>query len=119
MFATYNHLKRKLAANQSFMAKTREEPSYLGLNLKELSSLVPSAVRLYDLEFNANTPERNYLLSGLITTRSTPPELVLAELVENLVASPFFEDVIVERHVKQRRLEKFVLDFSLSMRGII
>ena len=119
MFATYNHLKRKLAANQSFMAKTREEPSYLGLNLKELSSLVPSAVRLYDLEFNANAPERNYLLSGLITTRSTPPELVLAEMVENLIASPFYENVIVEPHVKRRRPEEFVLDFSLSMRGII
>jgi len=119
MFATYNHLKRKLTANQAFFAKTQEEPSYLGLNLKELSHQVPKPVHLYNLEFNADAPDRNYLLSGLITTGSTPPELVLAEMVENLVASPFFEDVIVERHVKRRKPEGTVLDFTLSMRAII
>ena len=118
MFATYNHLKHKLAANRVFMDKTRENPSYLSLNLKELSHLVPAAARLYNLEYHAGASEREYRLSGLVTTRSTPPELVLAELVENLMASPFFEEVTVERHVKRRKDEEFFLDFSLSMRGI-
>ena len=119
MFATYNLLKRKLIANQAFIAKTQEEPSYLGLNLKELSHQVPKSVHLYNLEFTADAPDRNYLLSGLITTDLIPPELVLAEMVENLLASPFYEDVIVERHVKRHKTEGTILDFTLSMKAII
>ncbi len=118
MFATYDRLKRKLSANQAFIAMTREEPSYLGLNLKELSHQVPKAVHLYNLEFIASAPENNYQLSGLVTGSSTPPELILAEMVENLIASPFFDDVTVERHVKRRRADGTLLDFTLSMRAI-
>lgn len=118
MFATYNRLKRKLIANQAFIAKTREEPSYLGLNLKELSHQVPPAVHLYNLEFSARATDNNYQLSGLVSGNSAPPELILAEMVENLIASPFFEDVIVERHVKRRKSSGTLLDFTLSMRAI-
>jgi Tfp pilus assembly PilM family ATPase len=119
MFATYNNLKRRLAANQLFINKAQETPSYFGLNLKELSKLVPQGVRLYDLGFVADAPDRNYLLSGLITTQETPPEIVLAELVENLSASPFYDDVTIERHIKRHKPEGFVIDFNLSMTGVI
>jgi Tfp pilus assembly PilM family ATPase len=118
MFATYNHLKRQLTANKAFIAQTTEDPSYLGLNLKELSHQVPKPVHLYRLEFRADVSDQNYQISGLITSGSTPPELVLAEMVENLAASPFFEDIIVERHLKRRKPEGTVLDFTLSMRAI-
>jgi hypothetical protein len=80
---------------------------------------VPEPVSLYNLEYNADAPERNFLLSGAITSRRTPPELVLAEFVENLAASPFYDDVVVERHVKRRNASQLVLDFSLSFRGVI
>lgn len=119
MYATYNHLKRKLAANQAFIDQTRDKPSYLSLNLKELTHLMPKSVRLYDLEFNAKSPEQNLLISGLIASKDSPPELVLAELVENLTASPFYENVTLERHVKKREPDGFVLNFNLSMTGVI
>lgn len=119
MFATYSHLKRKLAANQAFLEKTKELPSYLGLNLKELSRLVPASVRLYDLEYHSGDLDRNYLISGLVSTGDTPPEVILAEFVENLSASPFYDNVTVERHVKRRQANGFVLDFNLAMKGII
>ena len=119
MFSTYSHLKRKLAANQAFLEKAKELPSYLGLNLKELSRLVPPAVRLYDLDYRSGDLEHNYLISGLIFTNDTPPEVILAELVENLSASPFYENVTIERHVKRRQAGAFVIDFNLAMKGII
>jgi len=119
MFTTYNQVKTRLAANQAYLARTKEDPSFLGLGLKELSHLVPEPVRLYSLEYNADAADRNFLLSGAITSRRTPPELVLAEFVENLAASPFYDDVVVERHVKRRNDNQLVLDFSLSLRGII
>jgi len=119
MFTTYNQVKTRLAANQAYLARTKENPSFLGLGLKELSRLVPEPVRLYNLEYNADAPDRNFLLSGAVTSRHTPPELVLAEFVENLAASPFYDDVVVERHVKRRNASQVVLDFSLSFRGVI
>jgi Tfp pilus assembly PilM family ATPase len=119
MFITYNHLKRRLAANQAFMDKASEAPSYLGLSLKELSHLVPDSVRLYDLQYLADAPESNLQISGLVATSSTPPELILAEMVENLIGSPFYEDVVVERHVKRHADDRHILDFHLSMRGAI
>jgi hypothetical protein len=100
MFATYNHLKRNIAVSQSFLTKAKESPSYLNLNLKELSRLTPAPVRLQILDYRAGSGERNLNLSGVIHTSDTPPELALAELVENLEGSPFYTDVRVDRNVK-------------------
>jgi Tfp pilus assembly PilM family ATPase len=119
MFVTYNHLKRRLAANQAFMDKASEDPSYLGLSLKELSRVVPETVRLYDVRYQTGATGRNVQMSGLVTTKATPPEVILAELVENLTASPFFEDVVIERHIKKLKDDEHELDFHLSLRGVI
>jgi Tfp pilus assembly PilM family ATPase len=118
MFASYSRIKTRIAANQAYLENTREKPSLLALNLKELSHLVPGAARLYSLEFS-DAPDRNVMLSGLISTRETPPEVVLAELVENLSASPFYDSVQVDRHVKRLKDNQAELDFSLSMRGLL
>lgn len=119
MYATYNRLKREIARSQAFINLTTEEPSYMGLNLKELSRITPSAVRLYTLDYRSQTEGHNLALAGVITTNSTPPELVLAEFIENLTASPFYEDVTVEQQIKKKNNGRFELEFSLGMRGII
>ncbi|MCP4684507.1 MAG: pilus assembly protein PilM [bacterium] len=119
MYATYNRLKREIARSQAFISLTSEEPSYMGLNLKELSRITPSSVRLYSLDYRAETEGRNFTLAGVIAAGDTPPELVLAEFIENLTASPFYENVNVEQHVKKRDKGRFKLEFSLSMEGII
>ncbi len=119
MFTTYNHLKRTIAANQSFVNRIKETPSYLGLNLKELTLLAPKAVRLQSLDYRDEGTDRNYYISGLVLTKDVPPELVLAEFVENLESSPFYEKVNIDRNVKKRGDAIFRLDFTLSMKGII
>ncbi len=119
MYSTYNRVKREIARSQAFINLTTEEPSYMGLNLKELSHITPSSVRLYSLDYRSQAEGRNYFLAGVITTGETPPELVLAEFIENLTASPFFEDVKVDHQAKNRTHGRFELEFSLSMKGII
>jgi hypothetical protein len=118
MFATYSRVKTRIAANQAYLENTRESPSLLALNLKELSHLVPGPVRLYSLAYS-DAVDRNILISGVISTRDAPPEVVLAELVENLTASPFYEDVQIEHHVKRHKDNQSQLDFSLSMKGLL
>ncbi|MEW5795756.1 MAG: pilus assembly protein PilM [Candidatus Zixiibacteriota bacterium] len=119
LFATYSRVKTRLAANQTYLAKTKEGRSYLGLNLKELSLAVPDSVRLINLDYAPESPERNCTLTGLVVTRQTPPEIILAELVENLSRSPFYSDVRVERHVKRRQNDQYVLDFNLTLRAVL
>jgi len=119
MYATYNRLKREIARSQAFLNLTADEPSYMGLNLKELSQITPPAVRLYMLDYRSQIEGHNFTLAGVITTGESPPELVLAEFIENLTASPFYEDVKVEQQAKKRVRDEFELEFSLSMRGII
>ena len=118
MFATYTRIKTRVAANRAYLENTRENPSLLALNMKELSYLVPDPVQLYSLNYG-DAVDRNMLMSGVISTRYTPPEVVLAELVENLTASPFYENVQVDRHVKRRKDSQSQLDFSLSMKGLL
>jgi len=119
LFVTYSQVKTRIAANQAYLERTKESQSYLGLSLKELTHLVPGGVRLTNLEYTSSTPEKNCTLSGLISSGDTSPEIVLAELVENLAASPFFDSVQVDRYVKRQQNNQFVLDFNLSMRAVI
>ena len=119
MYSTYNQIKRKIAASQQYMDQAKDAPSYMSLNLKELTQITPEAVHLSYLDYRAAKPEVNYQLAGTITTRTTPPEVILAEYVENLSASPFFENVVIASHVKKRSAKGFELDFHLNMKGII
>ena len=118
MFAAYSRVKTRVAANQAYLENTRERPSLLALNLKELSHLVPDPVQLYRLEYS-DAVDRNMLLSGVISTRDTPPEVVLAELMENLTSSPFYEDVQLDHQVKRHKDHQSQIDFSLSMKGAL
>ena len=118
-FKTYNHLKRSIARSQAYINAAKESPSYLGLNLKELTHMAPSSVKLQTLDFRTDSQNRNMHLTGEIVTEQTPPELTLAEFVENLEASPFYEDVEVTRNRKMRIPEGFKLEFLVSMKGII
>jgi Tfp pilus assembly PilM family ATPase len=118
MFSTYNHVKRSIASSESFIAKAKDIPSFFGLNLKELSRLTPAAVRLQHLDFQPGSSERDFVLAGVVTTDNTPPELVLAEFVANLEASPFYANIRVDRNVKKRVPQGFQLEFNLSLKGV-
>ncbi|MBD3257743.1 hypothetical protein GF377_04865, partial [candidate division GN15 bacterium] len=118
-FRTYNHLKRSVARSQAFINKAKESPSYLGLNLKELSQLAPKTVKLETLSYNIENSGQNMHLAGEIVTEHMPPELVLAEFVENLEASPFYANVEVAKNKKKRQTDGFTLEFVISLQGTV
>ncbi len=119
IYATYNQLKGKIAVSRSFLEQVKETPSLLGYSLKELSRITPQPVRLQSLSFQSDMQGRNLHMSGLVTTTETPPELVLAEFVEKLTASHFYEDVTIDRHIKKVLADRFEIEFQLSMRGVV
>jgi len=118
-FHAYNILKRQIATDRNYLDNTRELPSYLHLNLKELSHLTPKSIRLYNFDFNNETDGRNLTLQGLVTSKDIPPEVILAEYAETLASSPFYEDVSVVRHVKKNEDDRFIIEFAINLKGII
>ena len=117
-FHAYNLLKRQIAIDRSYFEKIKESPSYLSLNLKELSNITPPTIRLSNFEYRKNE-ENGLLLQGLVSSSDVPPEVILAEFIEGLSASPFYEEVVIARHVKKTAGGKFQIQFDLTMKGII
>ena len=115
----YNAIKREILFNQAFMDKIKNEPSYFGLNLKELSRVAPYAVKLFNLELNQDEPQYNVHLQGVVRSVKIPPEVILAEFIENLNASPFYNDVQIVRHIKKQTSKGFEVEFLLKMNGVV
>ena len=118
-FHTYNLVKRQIALDQAYLDQIKESPSYLALNLKELSQLTPRPIKLLYLDYEPKPAEKNMYLHGLVESDDIPPELILAEYVETLSASPFYEDVSIMRHVKKYIDGRFQIDFQIQMRGVV
>ncbi len=118
-FHTYNLVKRQIALDQSYLDQIKESPSYLALNLKELSQLTPKPIKLLYLDYEPKPAEKNMYLHGIVESDEIPPEIILAEFVETLSASPFYEDVSIVRHVKKLIDGHFQIDFQVQMRGVV
>jgi hypothetical protein len=116
-YHSYNMIKQKIALDQSYLDRTRSEISYLSLNLKELSRLAPEQVRLLSYEYLESDTDENMRLIGIVATRQSPPEIVLAEFVERLSASPFYDNVSVARHAKRNVKSGFEIKFHIKMKG--
>ena len=116
-YVQYNILKRQIVRDQTYLAKIKEVPSYLGLNLKELSLLTPKSIRLYLYDYHADEEEQNLIMYGTVSSANIPPEVILAEYVETLNHSRLFSDVTVMKHYKSRVKQVFELDFQLRMRA--
>lgn len=118
-YHTYNMLKREITDYRSYIEKVKKLPSYLSLDFKELSLLTPSSIRLFDLAYEPEHPEKNFTIQGVVTSKDIPPEILLAEYVENLSSSPFFENVTLMRHIKKHITDGFEIEFQIDMRGIV
>ncbi|UCD63336.1 MAG: pilus assembly protein PilM [Candidatus Zixiibacteriota bacterium] len=118
-FHTYNLIKREIARDQSYLELTKKAPSYLALNLKELSHLAPAQVRLLYLDYNPEIDDKNFYLHGLVISKDIPPEIILAEFVEDLSASGFYDGVQIVRHVKKLIEDRFEIDFQIRMWGVV
>lgn len=118
IFETYQQIKQHVALSSRYIQKVTQKPSYIGLNFKEVSRLTPAGLTLSSYEYDPDGSEFNMYLSGTIKSATVPPELILAEYVETLSASPLYSKVVVNRHVKRAAGEAFELEFRIGMRGI-
>ncbi|MFQ5452563.1 MAG: pilus assembly protein PilM [Candidatus Zixiibacteriota bacterium] len=118
-FHTYNLIKRQIAYDQSYMDLIKGSPSYLNLNLKELSNLTPLAIELIFLKYQSDLNDGNIYMHGVVESKDIPPEIILAEYIENLIASPFYEDVAIIRHVKKKVRNHFEIEFQIKMQGTV
>jgi Tfp pilus assembly PilM family ATPase len=119
LFSTCTQVESRVAANKAYLKQAQEKKSYLGLNLKEISYLVPSGIHLQTMEYLTDNQNCNLSMSGIVTSVDTPPEVILAEFVANLARSPFYDDISVDRNVKRQENREFVLEFNLSMKAVI
>lgn len=117
-YHTYNVLKREIAFNQDYLEKIKESPSYYNLNLKELSNVTPKEVKLIHLSFDPSETDENLFIQGIVTSDNVPPEIILAEFIENLSSSPFYENVKLIRHIKKEVKGNFNIEFHLNLKGI-
>lgn len=118
-FHTYNLIKRQISLDQTYLDQIHESPSYLALNLKELSQLTPDQVKFVYFEYKPQQSDQNLYIHGLVESVDIPPEIILAEYVEDLSASPFYDNVKIIRHVKKTIDGKFQIDFQIRMRGVV
>ncbi len=115
----YNQIKRQMVTDKEILNTLDQEPTYLHLNLKELSRITPRQIKLnlYDLEEAER--DKSLMLSGWATSSDPPPEVVLAEFVVRLESSPFFENVALDKHSKSNKGGLFTIDFQISLDAIL
>ncbi len=118
-FRLYNQIRQQIALDQAFVDKMKNSPTFLHLNLKELSRITPEQIKLdiYNLKSSSNKPE--LFLSGRTISNDPPPEIILAEFVAQLENSPFFDKIEIKQYSKQHQNGSFVLDFQIEMEAII
>lgn len=115
----YHIIKRQIVADRTFLESAKEKRSVLALALKELSRITDSTIQLHGLQMQSEAGLPQVDLTGVVSTGSLPPEIALAEFVEALRASPFFDRVEVVRHSKKVNPDGFEIRFSLRMIGVI
>ncbi|MEA2031425.1 MAG: pilus assembly protein PilM [candidate division Zixibacteria bacterium] len=115
----YNMLKSQIATTRAYLSKVQQSPSYMALNLKELSLLTPDEIRLEQFNYSKEEEGENLILKGKSVSSSIPPEVILAEYLEKLNASPFYSEAVIKRHHKYKTKNGFGIEFSLGMRGKI
>jgi hypothetical protein len=118
-FHTYNIIKREIARDKAYLEQSRQTPSYLALNLKELSLLTPKEIKLLYLNYDPKQKDKNLYLHGLAISKDIPPEVIVAEFVECLSASAFYDNVKIIRHTKKVIEDRFEIDFQIQMRGVV
>jgi len=83
-----------------------------------LSNITPETIRLSNFEFR-HGDDNSLLIQGVVSSSDIPPEVILAEYIEGLSASPFYENVVIARHVKKIVGRRFEIQFDLNLKGII
>ncbi len=105
-----------ITRRQTLQAQKQSRPSsHLNLLLKELSRTIPDNISLTTMEFSGRKTAPSLHLEGTVSLSGFSPEIVLAQYVETLGKSPFFDSITVERHAKKQKNDRFDLSFVLKM----
>ena len=118
-YQTYLTLKKRLSAEQGYLSRAKSAPSYLGFALKELSLLTPRDIRLNRLDFDPSRPDGTVRIYGSVVSADMPPEITLAEYVESLTASTFYDSVVISHHSKRTTDDGSELKFEIAMEGMM
>jgi len=109
LIGKFNHDKARL----DNPAESR--PSHVHLLLKELSRTVPDEITLNGIYLTTENQSYVLRLEGHVRLSDFSPEIVLAQYVETLNKSPFFDNVSVTGYSKKREDNRFDLSFHLQM----
>ena len=118
-YHSYKMIKQEIAFDKMYIDLAQASPSYMHLNLKELSRITPDNIKLFHLDYNPSNKDDNYYIQGIVRSSNIPPEITLAEFIENLSSSHFYQDVKIVKHVKKRDKEAFEIEFLIKMQGIV
>lgn len=118
-YHSYKLIKQEISYNRLYIDLAKESASFMSLNLKELSRITPDNIKLFLLDYNPNIDDRNYFIQGVVRSDNIPPEISLAEYIENLSSSQFYEDVQIVRHTKKKNKSAFEIEFLIKMKGIV
>jgi hypothetical protein len=83
--------------------------------LKELSLILPDPLGLTAVDVELENGRYMLYLDGSVKLADFSPEIILAQYVAALEKSPFFHNVSVVSHQKQREGDNFNLSFQLKM----
>ena len=117
-YNSHRALLQQIAFDRAYLKKTEAATGYLNYNLKELSLLTSPPVSLYRLEYDPRRDTPGMALYGRVTSSDVPPEVILAQYIEKLKASPFYHDVALVRHSKRKVRNEFLIEFQIEMEGV-
>ena len=118
-YRKYYVIKRQIAADLAYLNQAQQQPSYLHLELKEISHLSTPGITLDNLSFGIDNEEAPLIITGRASSSTIPPEVVLAEYVESLRASKLCDKVEVRRYLKRKKQDRFEIEFTIGLETTI
>jgi hypothetical protein len=118
-FRLYSQIKQQIANDKAFLDNLKSNPTFLHLNLKELSRITPEQIKFDIYDLKSSESKQELLLMGKTISNDPPPEIILAEFIARLENSPFFENIEIKKYSKEYKANKFILDFQIEMSAII
>jgi hypothetical protein len=114
-YILYHKVKRQITTDRSVLSLLENEPTFLNLNLKEISRITPEGVKLDQFELTRKENGYGLYIMGKAISSDPPPEIILAEYIARLERSPFYDNIVLKRHIKRPHYSRFVVDFELEM----
>ena len=114
-FALSVVLERQLALHERLVKDLSSNSGSYHLMMKELSSLTPETVELRFFEYLSNQTNSRPLLTGIVTSKTIPPEIILADYIFRLESSPVFSNVILESESKHRKGSSRMITFTIRL----